>query len=101
MSLNDTLCCASEMLRPFSSGLRYSRSAKISRGDIFVGPDEVADSQGKGRIFGYRKRIDTKAILEPRHQDGKGQRVEAGFVQRQIIFERRERDLLLVSNLLH
>src|ERR1700758_4092272 len=88
MSVSDTLCRASEIVRPIRSWLRYSRSAKISRGDIFVGPDEVANGQREAHFFRNGERIDTKLILEPRHQDGEGQRIEAGFLRRQIVLKR-------------
>src|SRR5690348_1836726 len=101
MSVSDALCRASEIVRPANSGRRYSRSAKISRGDIFVSPDEIADRQREGRILGHGKRIDTEIVFEPRHQDRKRKRIEARFMEREIILEGRKRDLLLFGDLLH
>ncbi len=51
MSVSDTRCRASEIVRPFSSGPRYSRSAKVSGGDILVHSDELADGRRKGGIL--------------------------------------------------
>jgi hypothetical protein len=74
---------------------------KISRGDIFVGPDEVAYRERKCRVLGYGKRIDAKIVLKPGHQDREAERIEAGLMKRQIIVERRQGNLLLGGNSLH
>src|SRR5579859_410304 len=100
-SVSDTRWCASERVRPFSSGPRWSRSAKISRGDIFVGPDEIADRQRESRILRDGKRIDTEVVFEARDQDRERERIEPGFVERQLIGERRQLHLLLLGDLLH
>src|ERR1700675_2147420 len=91
----------SEMVRPFSSGPRWSRSVKISRGDIFVGPDEITYRERKSGVLGYRERIDAEVVLKPRDQDRKAERIETGFVQRQLVGERRQGHLLLRGDLLH
>src|SRR5436305_1591578 len=76
MSVSDTTSCASDSVRPVSSAPRWSRSAKISRGDIFVGPHEVADRGGERCVLGNREGIDTGLVLEPGDQDREGERVE-------------------------
>ena len=40
-------------------------------------------------------------VFEPRHQDRKAERIETGFMQRQIVLERRQGDLLFAGDLLH
>src|SRR6266403_5608039 len=101
MSVSDTPCRASEIVRPFISGPRYSRSAKTSGGDIFVGSDELADGRWEGGVLRDGERIDAEIVLQTRNQDGEGQRIEPGFVQRQFVLERRKRDLLFFGDLLH
>ena len=78
MSVSDTLCRASEIVRPFSSGPRYSRSAKISGGDILVDSDELADGRREGGILRDGERIDPEIVLQPRDQDSERQRIEPG-----------------------
>src|SRR5258707_8725680 len=98
MSVSDTPCRASEIVRPFSSGPRYSRSAKISGGDILVCSDEFADGRREGGVLSDSERINAEIVLQPRDENCERQRVEPGFVQRQIVLERRKRDLLLFSD---
>src|ERR1700721_1666792 len=100
MSVSDAACRASESVRPFRPGSRQSRSAKISRGDIFIGLDEVAYRERKACIRRYGKRIDAKIIFQTCYQDSKRERIETGLMQRQIIFQRRKSDMLLGGDLL-
>src|ERR1700739_4020979 len=101
MSVSETPCRVSEIVRPFSSGPRYSRSAKISGGDILVCSDEFADGRWEGGVVRDGERINAEIVLQPRDQDCERQRIEPGFVQRQIVLERRKRDLLFFGDLLH
>src|SRR4030081_2894883 len=68
--VSDTTCRASEMVRPFRAGPRKSRSVKISRGGIFIGPDEVAYRERKGCVLRNGKRIDAEIVFKQRDQDG-------------------------------
>src|SRR6202046_3918228 len=100
MSVSDAACRASESVRPFSPGSRQSRSAKISRGDIFIGLDEVAYREREACIRRYGKRIDAKIIFQTCDQYRERERVEAGLMQRQIIFQRRKSNMLVSGDLL-
>src|SRR3954467_12790424 len=97
--LSATTCRGSEIARS-ATGPRWSLSANTSRGDILIGPDEVAYRMGEGSILGERDRIGAEIILEARDQDSKRERVKAGLMEREIVGERRQGDLLLLGNLL-
>src|SRR5260221_12542277 len=98
MSVSDTPCRASEIVRPFSSGPRYLRSVKISGRDILVGSDELADGRREGGGLRYGERIDSEIVLQPPNQDRERQRIEPSFVQRQIVLERAKGDVRFSGN---
>src|SRR5207248_11090771 len=75
LSLHDAL----PILRPFSSGPRYSRSAKISGGDILVCSDEFTDGRREGGVLRDGERINAEIVLQPRDEDCERQRVEPGL----------------------
>src|SRR5579864_3607684 len=100
MSVSDAERRASEIVRSPKPGSRWSRSAKISRGDIFIGLDEIAYRKREACIRRDGKRIDAKIVFQFCHQDSKRERIEAGFMERQLVFQRRKTDMLLGGDLL-
>src|SRR6202034_1406643 len=62
---------------------------------------EIAEGNRKNRVLGGGEGVDAERILEPCHENGKAERVEAAIRQHEIFLQRRQNLAVLARHLLH
>src|SRR5436190_23839923 len=99
--LTDTAAVAPHRKRSGAAGAlsSLSRIDAMGFGSVFIKPDEVSQRHRIGHVVGFGEWIESQRLFESSYQDGDGERVESGVEQDQVIGQRRQALLVIVSNL--
>src|SRR5262245_44816780 len=97
-----TLAAAPHTNRRWLSGALASvcRIDGSALSGVFIQPDEITQRHRVGHCIGFRERIESQRLFEPRDEDGDGERVEPRIEQHQVISQRREALMAVVRDLL-